>query len=212
MPIDITPPLAPLPDGSPNNIGPYRVADYDRLPEGARYELLFGWFYPATPVPGVLQHTLAQILFLHLNGIAAGAGAFAFMAPVEVLLDQAPAERDQEATSVLRPDVLYVAASRQAILKERLLGMPNLFVDVLPPVLPRDREEKSRLYAAAGVPEYWIADPQTRTIDFYRNLDGRFVAELPVNGVYQSSVPEVTLDVAELWQTFESRLPPFVPR
>jgi Uma2 family endonuclease len=234
-----------MPHATPVPLGPYRLKDYDRLPEGSQYELIYGWFFPTVPVPGLLHQTLAQVLFLHLDRIAERAGGFAYMAPTEVLLkdDEAAASyrrvteklfpyfahladetggaaairqrQDKlfDSHSVLRPDVLYVAKGRRSVLQERAAGRPDLIVEVLPPVPPRDLKEKAGLYAAEGLSEYWIADPHERKIEFYRNDHGRFVAALPAEGVYQSAtVPEVTLDVAALWERFERRLPPDVPR
>jgi Uma2 family endonuclease len=65
------------------------------------------------------------------------------------------------------------------------------------------------LYAQAGIREYWIFDPEARQIEFLVNEAGRFVVALPVAGRYHSqSLPEVHLDLAELWRQIEVRLPP----
>jgi Uma2 family endonuclease len=40
-----------------------------------------------------------------------------------------------------------------------------------------DREVKPKLYAAAGIPEYWIVDLQHRRVEVYRApLDGVYTA------------------------------------
>jgi Uma2 family endonuclease len=73
----------------------------------------------------------------------------------------------------------------------------------------RDRREKLALYAQAGVVEYWLAEFRARKVEFLVNDDGRFVAALPVGGVYRSEkLPEVYLDLAELWRNVDANLPP----
>jgi Uma2 family endonuclease len=72
----------------------------------------------------------------------------------------------------------------------------------------RDRGEKLRLYADAGVREYWIVDPDAREISFFVNRAGRFEVALALDALYRSEVlPELILDLADLWREFESRLP-----
>jgi Uma2 family endonuclease len=51
---------------------------------------------------------------------------------------------------------------------ERIVGAPDLAVEVLPPsTAPLDRGKKSQIYAEAGVREYWIVDPDARTIELF---------------------------------------------
>jgi Uma2 family endonuclease len=43
--------------------------------------------------------------------------------------------------------------------------VPILIVEILSPsTRRRDREQKRELYADAGIAEYWLADPETRSI------------------------------------------------
>lgn len=50
-----------------------------------------------------------------------------------------------------------------------------LFVEVAHSSLRRDRETKLPLYAAAGIPEYWIVDVRRRQVIVYRNpADGHY--------------------------------------
>jgi len=67
----------------------------------------------------------------------------------------------------LQPDVLFVARERRGIVgKARLHAPPDLIVDILS--LPRQQSEfriKKRLYAFYSIREYWVADPETSTIE-----------------------------------------------
>src|SRR5262245_11960080 len=51
---------------------------------------------------------------------------------------------------------------------EIIEGAPDLAVEVLSPsTAPVDRGKKSQIYAQAGVREYWIVDPDGRTIELF---------------------------------------------
>ncbi len=108
------------------------------------------------------------------------------------------------ARSGREPDVLYVAAAHQDRLRRtHLEGPADLVVEVLSPEsLGRDRGEKFYEYAQAGVPEYWLIDPEAQWAEFYR-LDGpRYrLAFEGSEGEYRSLVlPDFWLRVEWLWQ------------
>jgi Uma2 family endonuclease len=74
------------------------------------------------------------------------------MAPVDVILDR-------ERALVLQPDVLFVATSRLAIVRDQVWGPPDLVVEVLSPGTEhRDRTEKLGWYRQYGVRECWLVD------------------------------------------------------
>ena len=104
------------------------------------------------------------------------------------------------------PDLLFVQRDRLSLLTRHYLDGPaDLAVEIVSPESKRrDRKEKFAEYARAGVPEYWLIDPDHRTAEFYHlNEQGKyFRAALDVDGRYHSRV--VTgfwLKVDWLWQT-----------
>src|SRR2546428_10716422 len=74
------------------------------------------------------------------------------------------------------PDVLFVAAARRDLVRpNHVEGPPDIVFEVVSPESQsRDRREKYFEYEAAGVAEYWIADPLSRTLEAYTLLDGRY--------------------------------------
>jgi Uma2 family endonuclease len=124
----------------------------------------------------------------------------AFVSPIDVVLD------DQ---NIVQPDVIYLAEDRLPAIEDQIQGPPSLVVEVLSPsTANRDRQEKLDLYARFGVPEYWIVDPEMRSIDFLVNDDGRFVIVTPVRDVYRSAVtPEVEIKLVDFWGQVERRMP-----
>jgi Uma2 family endonuclease len=68
---------------------------------------------------------------------------------------------------VVRPDVFFVRRNREGIVGDRIiLGPPDLVVEVTAEdTWERDVREKRKIYADAGIQEYWIADPESETIE-----------------------------------------------
>ncbi len=144
---------------------PYTFDDYCTLPEdmSRRYELLHGKLF-MVPAPTTRhQHILSNLNSVvsqhvqnHLLGVV-------FFAPVDVILGQG------DAREVVQPDLMFVAASRREIVKlHGIEGPPDLVVEILSlGTAERDRGYKLTMYARYGVLEYWIVDPNARTVDVY---------------------------------------------
>ena len=105
------------------------------------------------------------------------------------------------------PDVLFVAREHlDRLTDKRLLGPADLVVEVVSEdSVARDREEKFREYAAAGVPEYWLIDarPGEQRADFYQRTEEGVYRPMPLDadGRYQSKVvPGFWLRPEWLWQ------------
>jgi Uma2 family endonuclease len=93
---------------------------------------------------------------------------------------------DRDRHLVVQPDVLFVAASRDEIVTDRIEGAPDLVIDVLS---PRPRiglvEEKVTWYARYGVRECWLVDLDCRQIAILAFEDGRVTGR----GLFGSQEP-----------------------
>lgn len=67
------------------------------------------------------------------------------------------------------PDLSFVAAGREAIIRSTVIdGPPDLIVEIVSPnSLARDWREKFFEYEAAGVREYWVIDPASQHMEAY---------------------------------------------
>lgn len=92
-----------------------------------------------------------------------------FVSPLDVILTQ---------TRVVQPDVLFISNANMSILQDRIRGAPDLCMETISRTWRRDRIDKKELYSEFGVKEYWLIDPERRSIE---------VLEL-VKGVYQKHV------------------------
>ncbi len=67
------------------------------------------------------------------------------------------------------PDLIFVAREHEARFQQTYLdGAPDLVLEMVSTdSVARDRGEKFAEYEAAGIPEYWLIDPDRRQADFY---------------------------------------------
>ena len=132
-------------------------ADYLKTSDDERYELLNGELVmPPAPLTGHQMISIALASRLYLFVEEKGLGTVVAALTDVVLSD----------TDVVQPDVLFVSSQRIHILtRENIQGAPDLVVEILSPATSeRDRTIKLDLYAQHGVKEYWIVDPDAKTI------------------------------------------------
>lgn len=103
------------------------------------------------------------------------------------------------------PDILFVANEHLDRLKETYLDGPaDLVVEIVSPESRlRDRGEKFAEYEMAGIPEYWLIDPDLKRADFYVLGEDERYERLAADakGVYRSRVLRgFWLNVNWLWQ------------
>ncbi len=101
------------------------------------------------------------------------------------------------------PDLIFMAATHANRIGEKYWGVPDLVAEVLSPSDPdRDRITKKKEYAQAGIPEYWIVDPEGKTVEVYllRAKQYRLSGRLGVGDVLTSKrLPGLELSLAELF-------------
>ena len=147
----------------------YTYDDYCALPDdGNRYEVIDGVLYMA-PAPLTIHQRIVRSLFFLLWPFVRDRGlGEVFDAPCDVILSR---------EDVFQPDILFVSAKRVHIITERACeGPPDLVVEVLSPsTRQRDLELKRVRYALFGVLEYWLVDPEMRTILVLELVNGEYV-------------------------------------
>ena len=165
-------PLASLEDGQawPAQ-GEWTYEDYLRLPDdGRRYEVIRGVLY-VSPPPLIIHQTAQGHLYAALyNHVVVNRLGFVYAAPVDILLPERIAEPVQ-------PDILFIREEhRPAGGDPNFQGVPDLIVEILSPsTRSYDRKTKLAAYRDAGVPEFWLVDPQTRTVVIHGWEAGQFI-------------------------------------
>jgi len=153
MAMPAPPPL--VPDTSRRD---WTAAEVDALPDdGNRYEVIDGSLV-VTPSPSDRHQDAVGELYVRIKPYADALRMHAFMAPTQVRFSD---------RRVVQPDLLVLPPrDGRQVSGFGDVGRLALAVEVLSPSTMRvDRYVKRRLFAAEGVPDYWIVDPASRVVE-----------------------------------------------
>jgi Uma2 family endonuclease len=152
----------------------YTYADYLQWDGPERYELIDGEAYMMAP-PSRPHQKISGELFGTIWEFLKGKPCEVYAAPFAVRLN--PAE-DQSDDTVVEPDIVVVCDPSK--LDDRgCNGAPDLVVEILSPSNSRyDRIVKFQKYREAGVREYWIADPEEKSLVVYVLKNGEYVTSV----------------------------------
>ena len=149
--------------------GEWTYRDWLRLPnDGWKYEVIKGVLY-MNPAPTTTHQRISSNLEFELQlFVRQEQAGLIFYAPTDVYLP------GQE--TPVQPDLLFIAAERQDIIKERgIEGAPDLIVEILSPgTWWQDLRVKLPLYQDTGVRECWIVDPEAKTIKVHVLQKGQY--------------------------------------
>ena len=138
--------------------GPWTYDDLLSLPDdGKRYEIIEGDLYEMPSPAAVHALTTWNLMFL-LRPVIEALRGWLLAAPLDVFFAGA---------NPVQPDIVVVLPDGNAQLVTRgVEGPPDLVIEILSPSnRAHDVLTKRALYGRAGVREYWIVDPMSRTID-----------------------------------------------
>jgi len=124
---------------------------------GDRHELIDGELV-VTPSPIPVHQIISANIEYALARLVRESGlGLVLHAPVDIRFTP---------ENVLIPDIIYIAQNRLHIIGLKVIdSAPDLVVEILSPgTRRRDQETKRALYARFGVQEYWIVDPDARSV------------------------------------------------
>jgi len=78
------------------------------------------------------------------------------------------------AGKIREPDIVFVSNAKADRMHEQYSDGADLIIEVVSGDHQHDLIHKRREYAEAGIPEYWIVDPEVETITVLRLADGRY--------------------------------------
>jgi Uma2 family endonuclease len=140
--------------------GEWTEHDYFNLPDAARIiELSDGELIMPPPPSDAHQYAVMELaVALRAYVLEHDLGTVRF-APLAVRL---------WGGKIREPDVLFVSKEHADRVGEQVYGVPDWVAEVIPPgTRHTDEVEKLAEYREAGVAEYWLVDPETRTIRVY---------------------------------------------
>jgi len=169
--------------------------DYLRAPAGLRYELVEG-VLRMTPSPSIThQEVSMRLVRVFLERLQDKGMGKVYHAPCDVVLSY---------HDVVQPDIFFISRDRLGIIgKANVKGSPDLVIEILSESTKDwDRVSKRRVYSLYGVREFWIVDPDARTIE----IASRRGSSLETAGVHHVGetassliLPELMVDVGPLF-------------
>ena len=179
--------------------GEWTYEEYLRLPEdGNRYEVIRGVLY-VSAAPTYKHQSVVGELMLTLGHFVRERGlGKALTAPFDVKLPFGIG-------SPVQPDLIILRTGNIPHWEvKNFEGVPDLVAEVLSPrTRRRDRTLKLNAYQDAAIPEFWLIDPDARTVEVYVLNRGKY-AQLVHGGegdeVWTSLFPDFRLKVADLFR------------
>lgn len=145
----------------------YTYEDYEKLPEGAPYQLIGGELV-MTPSPVPYHQIISRrIEFELVKFVEERKLGEVIDAPMDVYLSE---------TETYQPDIIFISNERLNIIGDKKIeAAPDLVIEILSESTAYyDLKHKKRVYEKSGVKEYWIVDPMEKSIEVYENVNGEF--------------------------------------
>lgn len=138
----------------------HTIRDYKHLPEGAPYQLIEGELV-RTPAPSPYHQIISANIFKVIAEFTDNKKAgIALYSPIDVYIDN---------ENVFQPDIVFIAKQRRDLITDDgIHGAPDLVIEILSPSTAYyDMKKKFKLYERSGVKEYWIVDPEMKSVEIY---------------------------------------------
>ena len=147
----------------------YTYADYASWDDENRYELIDGQAYLMS-APSMAHQKISGALHNQLYNFLKGKPCEVFYAPFDVCLFGLG---DYDYT-VVQPDLLVIC-DMSKLDDRRCNGAPDMAIEILSPSNRRhDTVLKFNKYLQAGVREYWIVDPEAKSVQVHTLVGGGY--------------------------------------
>lgn len=144
----------------------YTFADCLTWDENERIEIIDGKAF-LMAAPSSSHQEISMEISRQLANFLVGKQCRVYPAPFDVRLFEKDGDTPEDVSTVVEPDI-SVVCDKNKIDTHGCKGAPDLVVEILSPSsLRNDRLVKLRLYQRAGVREYWIVDPENKTVQVF---------------------------------------------
>jgi Uma2 family endonuclease len=148
----------------------------------------------ATPSPGSRHAKVKlRLLYQFLHCVDRAGRGEVLSGPLAVHLGRG---------TIVLPDILVVSAGRRSLIGEwKVTGVPDLLVEILSPErLDYDCRLKFDRYERAGVPEFWIVDPDGDSIAQFVLRGGKYGEPgVSTKTIRSHSLRGVEIDLEQVW-------------
>ena len=153
----------------------YTFADALTWGGDERIEIIDGEAFMMAPPLRVHQKIL-RALFMQIANFLDGKRCEVYPAPFAVRPFEEDGDAPEDVDTMLEPDITVVC-DPDKLDKYGCKGAPDMVIEILSPSTRRhDLAVKYQLYQRAGVREYWIVDPEGKTVQVFRLEDGLYNA------------------------------------
>ncbi len=177
------------------NAGAWTEAAYFALPDTNHIVELSEGQLLVHQMPGLEhQRIVGDLVFALGTWSRTGGHGEVFHAPMPIRLWEG---------KIREPDIMFYAAGGEERYHGQYADPPDLAIEVLSPSTRHiDREEKAAEYAEAGVMEYWIVDPDGRSIEVLTGAGSEGYTSrrqfVPGDEVTSTVLPGLVVSVATL--------------
>ncbi|MDH4200428.1 MAG: Uma2 family endonuclease [Spirochaetia bacterium] len=164
--------------------------------DGFKYEMIDGVLY-MSPSP-FSSHGECQInLGYCLRAFFIDRDAGKAISEVDIFLP--------DGGDVLRPDITVVLKENYGIIKGHIHGVPDIVAEILSEATQaRDLGAKAERYLFNGVKEYWIIDPDKKSIAIWINLDNKKWQKKDGNRMESSALTGFILQREEIFPSLKT--------
>lgn len=171
--------------------------EYLALPDdGFRYELIDGVMV-MSPSPAPKHQRILAVLIAQLE-------VYLERNPLGAVFPETDVRFSPEL--VYRPELVYLTNVNLPMGDAPITSVPDMVCEIISPDSRRqDTETKRGDYERFGVQEYWLIDPERKSLTFLRLEAGRYLDAIHDESTYRSAaVPGFILDLARIRHVFEN--------
>ena len=151
----------------------YTYADYLTWNFDDRLELIKGWIYKMSPAPRRKHQKVSFQLLMSFGNYFNTKSCEVYEAPFDVRLKKNKGS-DSEVNTVVQPDI-SVFCDLSKLDDRGAIDAPDLVVEITSDsTMKKDYNEKFNLYEENGVQEYWIVNPDSKSMEIFTKVEDKF--------------------------------------
>ena len=155
----------------------YTLADTLSWDEQERIELIYGDPVMMAPASARNHQEASGELFGQLHNYLKGKRCKVYHVPFAVRPFERDGDDPESVDTMVEPDITVVCDPSK-LDDIGCKGAPDLVMEILSPTTQRhDKLTKFNLYQRAGVQEYWIVDPASKSVQVFVLEDGHYAAK-----------------------------------
>ncbi|MEQ8187769.1 MAG: Uma2 family endonuclease [Candidatus Eremiobacterota bacterium] len=145
----------------------YSYADYLSWDSRERWEIIEGRLYNLAS-PSDVHQELSVILSSKFYNYFQNKTCRVYTAPFDVSFPSDSLDGDDKVYDVVQPDIIIVC-DKNKISRKGCRGAPDIVIEILSPsTASKDFIRKQRLYEKNKVKQYWIVDPEEKSVFVFK--------------------------------------------